>query len=49
MPASTLFAALAFPAGSIAASHNIGSRAKMEDVLFAYSITGHYRYPATAN
>ena len=25
--------------------HNIGSGAKMEDVLFAFTITGHYRYP----
>lgn len=29
--------------------HNIGSGTKMEDVLFAFPITGHYRYPATAN
>jgi uncharacterized protein YijF (DUF1287 family) len=24
--------------------HNIGAGARLEDVLFAYSITGHYRY-----
>ena len=24
--------------------HNIGSGARMEDVLFAYQLTGHYRY-----
>lgn len=27
--------------------HNIGSGPKIEDVLFQFSITGHYRYPAT--
>jgi uncharacterized protein YijF (DUF1287 family) len=26
--------------------HNIGSGAQIEDVLFAYEVTGHYRYPA---
>ena len=25
--------------------HNIGSGARMEDVLFAYELTGHYRWP----
>lgn len=25
--------------------HNIGEGAQREDVLFAYTITGHYRYP----
>ena len=25
--------------------HNIGSGPKLEDLLFAYRITGHYRYP----
>jgi uncharacterized protein len=25
--------------------HNIGAGAKVEDVLFAFTITGHYRYP----
>ncbi len=24
--------------------HNIGGGAQLEDVLFAYTITGHYRY-----
>ena len=24
--------------------HNIGQGAKLEDVLFAWKITGHYRY-----
>ena len=24
--------------------HNIGYGARMEDVLFAYTLTGHYRY-----
>lgn len=28
------------------AIHNIGSGAREEDVLFDYSITGHFRYPA---
>jgi uncharacterized protein len=27
--------------------HNIGSGAQMEDVLFAYKLTGHYRWFAT--
>jgi uncharacterized protein len=26
--------------------HNIGRGARIEDMLFAYRITGHYRYPA---
>jgi hypothetical protein len=26
--------------------HNIGAGTRMEDRLFAYPITGHYRYPA---
>jgi uncharacterized protein len=26
--------------------HNIGSGTKVEDMLFAFPITGHYRYPA---
>lgn len=29
--------------------HNIGSGTREEDVLFAYSITGHFRYPASAS
>ena len=28
--------------------HNIGDGAREEDVLFAYSITGHFRYPLAA-
>jgi uncharacterized protein YijF (DUF1287 family) len=28
--------------------HNIGSGPKMEDVLFSWRITGHFRYPASA-
>jgi uncharacterized protein YijF (DUF1287 family) len=24
--------------------HNIGAGAKVEDILFAFTITGHYRY-----
>ncbi len=24
--------------------HNIGAGAKLEDILFAYEIIGHYRY-----
>lgn len=24
--------------------HNIGAGARLEDVLFAYPLTGHYRY-----
>lgn len=26
--------------------HNIGAGTRVEDILFAYEITGHYRYPA---
>ena len=26
--------------------HNIGAGPKMEDVLFSWRITGHYRYPS---
>lgn len=33
-------------AGTPLVIHNIGSGTKMEDVLFAFTITGHYRYPA---
>ncbi|WBS02102.1 DUF1287 domain-containing protein [Pseudoduganella sp. SL102] len=32
------------PAGTPLVIHNIGSGAKLEDVLFAYPVTGHYRY-----
>ena len=28
--------------------HNIGSGTKIEDVLFAYPITGHYRFSPAA-
>lgn len=28
--------------------HNIGDGAREEDILFAYAITGHFRYPLTA-
>jgi uncharacterized protein YijF (DUF1287 family) len=31
-------------AGTPLVIHNIGSGAKMDDVLFAFTITGHYRY-----
>jgi uncharacterized protein YijF (DUF1287 family) len=37
------------PAGTPLVIHNIGSGTKMEDVLFTYTITGHYRYPAMGN
>jgi uncharacterized protein YijF (DUF1287 family) len=37
------------PPGTPLVIHNIASGTKMEDVLFAYTITGHYRYPASAN
>ena len=33
------------PAGTPLVIHNIGQGAKMEDRLFVYTITGHYRYP----
>jgi uncharacterized protein YijF (DUF1287 family) len=29
--------------------HNVGQGAKLEDVLFQYEITGHYRYPPKAS
>lgn len=29
--------------------HNIGSGAKLEDMLFAFEVTGHYRWPAPAS
>ena len=32
-------------AGTPLMIHNIGSGAKMEDVLFAFKVTGHFRYP----
>ena len=35
-------------AGTPLIIHNIGSGTRMEDRLFAYTITGHYRYPAKA-
>lgn len=37
------------PAGTPLVIHNIGSGTKMEDVLFAFKITGHYRYMPTAS
>jgi uncharacterized protein len=33
------------PAGTPLMVHNIGRGPEIEDMLFAYSITGHYRYP----
>ena len=30
--------------GRLLIVHNIGAGAKVEDVLFAFTITGHYRY-----
>jgi uncharacterized protein YijF (DUF1287 family) len=35
------------PSGRFMVVHNIGAGPKMEDVLFAWSITGHYRYFGT--
>lgn len=32
------------PSGTPLVIHNIGAGAQMEDVLFAYEMTGHYRY-----
>ncbi len=29
--------------------HNIGAGAQMEDLLFSYKITGHFRYPSESN
>jgi uncharacterized protein YijF (DUF1287 family) len=37
------------PGGTPLVIHNIGSGTKSEDVLFAFTITGHYRYLAPAN
>ncbi len=36
------------PAGHPLVIHNIGAGTKEEDRLFAYTLTGHYRYPAPA-
>lgn len=33
------------PTGTPLVIHNIASGVKMDDVLFAFTITGHYRYP----
>jgi uncharacterized protein YijF (DUF1287 family) len=33
------------PGGVPRVIHNIGAGAKEEDILFAYAITGHFRYP----
>jgi len=33
-----------FPSGRYMIVHNVGQGPKMEDVLFAWEITGHYRY-----
>lgn len=35
------------PAGVPLIVHNIGAGAQVEDVLFEYTITGHFRYPKT--
>ena len=35
---------LSAPTGSSLIAHNIGAGAKVEDVLFRWKITGHYRY-----
>ena len=34
------------PSGTPMIAHNIGRGPEVEDMLFAYPITGHYRYPA---
>jgi len=34
----------ASPGGPYEVVHNIGQGPKMEDVLFSWKITGHYRY-----
>ena len=34
--------------GQLSHKDNIGNGAREEDVLFAYSITGHFRYPGVA-
>lgn len=35
-------------AGAPLAVHNIGSGAREEDILFRFSVIGHYRLPAAA-
>ena len=36
------------PSGAYMVVHNIGAGPQMEDVLFNWKITGHFRYPAPA-
>jgi uncharacterized protein YijF (DUF1287 family) len=46
LPHIGLVADVRTPAGVPLVIHNIGAGTRMEDRLFAYPITGHYRFPA---
>jgi len=46
LPHIGLVADVRTPSGIPLVIHNIGAGTRMEDRLFAYPITGHYRYPA---
>lgn len=46
LPHIGLVADVRTPSGVPLVIHNIGAGTRMEDRLFAYPITGHYRYPA---
>jgi len=45
LPHIGLVADVRTPSGVPLVIHNIGAGTRMEDRLFAYTITGHYRYP----
>ena len=47
LPHIGLVADVRTPSGVPLVIHNIGAGTRMEDRLFAYPITGHYRFPAT--
>ncbi|MCC2973537.1 DUF1287 domain-containing protein [Massilia sp. IC2-476] len=46
LPHIGLVADIRTPAGVPLVIHNIGAGTRLEDRLFAYPITGHYRFPA---
>lgn len=49
LPHIGLVADLRSPAGVPLVIHNIGAGTRMENRLFAWPLTGHYRYPAPAS
>ena len=47
---------LGYPAGNVSTDrgrylivHNIGAGVQLEDLLFNYKVTGHFRYPSESN